>query len=88
MNANNDLIWLREKLKDMTEEEIIAAALAVYRVCLEERERIVHAATVLGKMTSPAKAAAARENGKRGGRPRKTSFLNQALNEGDGMYKP
>jgi hypothetical protein len=33
---------------------------------------ITDAARALGRLTSPAKARAARENGKRGGRPRKS----------------
>lgn len=40
----------------------------------DERNRIARAraAAMMGSIRSPAKAAAARENGKRGGRPRKT----------------
>lgn len=38
-----------------------------------DREAWSSAASALGSISTPAKAAAARENGKRGGRPRKTA---------------
>lgn len=40
---------------------------------VEPRERARHLASLAGRATSPAKAAAARANGLRGGRPRKTA---------------
>jgi len=38
---------------------------------VDPAERVRHLATLAGRATSPAKAAAARENGAKGGRPRK-----------------
>lgn len=38
---------------------------------VDPAERVRHLATLAGRTTSPAKAAAARENGAKGGRPRK-----------------
>jgi len=38
-----------------------------------KKQSINQAASLMGRVKSPAKAAAARENGKKGGRPRKQS---------------
>jgi len=40
---------------------------------VDPAERVRHLATLAGRATSPAKAAAARENGAKGGRPRKVA---------------
>ena len=44
---------------------------------------ISEAARILGKMKSPKKAAAARENGKKGGRPRKKLYSVKVVIDGD-----
>lgn len=40
---------------------------------VDPAERVRHLASLAGRASSPAKAAAARENGRRGGRPRKVA---------------
>lgn len=42
---------------------------------VEDFEAVTQAAATLGKATSEAKATAARRNGRKGGRPRKVSFV-------------
>ena len=45
---------------------------------VDPAERVRHFAALAGRATSPAKAAAARENGAKGGRPRKVATRAQA----------
>lgn len=46
---------------------------------VDPAERIRHLATLAGRATSPAKAAASRENGAKGGRPRKVVTRAQSM---------
>jgi hypothetical protein len=56
---------------DAADMHLSVPGLLLFAVGKDERSR--HFASVAGRSTSPAKAAAARANGAKGGRPRKTS---------------
>ena len=49
----------------------------------EEKELLKQAMSLLGKRTSEKKATTARENGKKGGRPRKQPTNDELLEQGD-----
>jgi hypothetical protein len=66
VNASGSVLSWKALDVDLSVAGLLLAA-------VDPAERIRHLATLAGRATSPAKAAAARENGAKGGRPRKVA---------------